>query len=191
MPEMLTIEVIYALPAKQQLVTLKLPAGSTVRQAIDASGLLQKHPEIDLAKNKIGVFAKLSKPDALLRDHDRVEIYRPLIADPKEVRKQRAAAGKVMKKGPAKASSEPALSSSSTYRQFACTIGLHAGLGDLLRALRCHPGNSARPCCHASPRGRRTPVSAASCAPLRSPPSSARQRARSLSPFSAASETSF
>jgi putative ubiquitin-RnfH superfamily antitoxin RatB of RatAB toxin-antitoxin module len=77
MPEMLTIEVIYALPTKQQLVTLKLPAGSTVRQAIDASGLLQKHPEIDLAKNKIGVFAKLSKPDALLRDHDRVEIYRP------------------------------------------------------------------------------------------------------------------
>ena len=99
MPEMLTIEVIYALPAKQQLITLKLPVGSTVRQAIDASGLLQKHPEIDLAKNKIGVFAKLSKPDALLRDHDRVEIYRPLIADPKEVRKQRAAAGKVMKKG--------------------------------------------------------------------------------------------
>jgi putative ubiquitin-RnfH superfamily antitoxin RatB of RatAB toxin-antitoxin module len=99
MPEILTIEVIYALPAKQQLITLKLPAGSTVRQAIDASGLLQKHPEIDLAKNKIGVFAKLSKPDALLRDHDRVEIYRPLIADPKEVRKQRAAAGKVMKKG--------------------------------------------------------------------------------------------
>jgi putative ubiquitin-RnfH superfamily antitoxin RatB of RatAB toxin-antitoxin module len=99
MPEMLTIEVIYALPAKQQIITLKLPPGSTVRQAIDASGLLQKHPEIDLAKNKIGVFAKLSKPEALLRDHDRVEIYRPLIADPKEVRKQRAAAGKVMKKG--------------------------------------------------------------------------------------------
>jgi putative ubiquitin-RnfH superfamily antitoxin RatB of RatAB toxin-antitoxin module len=99
MPELLTIEVIYALPAKQQLVTLKLPSGSTVREAIEASGLLQKYPEIDLAKNKIGVFAKLSKLDALLQDHDRVEIYRPLIADPKEVRRQRAAAGKVMKKG--------------------------------------------------------------------------------------------
>jgi putative ubiquitin-RnfH superfamily antitoxin RatB of RatAB toxin-antitoxin module len=99
MAEMLSVEVIYALPEKQQLVTLQLPAGSSVRQAIDASGLLQKHPEIDLTKNKIGVFAKLSKPDAVLRDHDRVEIYRPLIADPKEVRRQRAAEGKVMKKG--------------------------------------------------------------------------------------------
>ncbi|MBK7954913.1 MAG: RnfH family protein [Candidatus Accumulibacter sp.] len=99
MAEMLHIEVVYALPAKQQLVTLQLPAGSSVRQAIDASGLLQKHPEIDLTKNKIGIFAKLTKPDAVLRDRDRVEIYRPLIADPKEVRKQRAADGKVMKKG--------------------------------------------------------------------------------------------
>ena len=99
MPEPLTIEVVYALPTKQQLISLKLPPGSTVRQAIDASGLLLKHPEIDLSKNRIGVFAKLTKPDALLRDHDRVEIYRPLIADPKEVRKQRAAAGKLMKKG--------------------------------------------------------------------------------------------
>ena len=97
--ELLNVEVIYALPEKQALIRLKLPAGSTVRQAIDAAGLLQKHPEIDLTKNKIGVFAKLTKPDAALRDHDRVEIYRPLIADPKEVRKQRAAEGKVMKKG--------------------------------------------------------------------------------------------
>ncbi|MQM35755.1 RnfH family protein [Accumulibacter sp.] len=99
MPELLVIDVIYALPDKQQLVKLQLPAGSTVRQAIDASGLLQKHPEIDLARNKIGIFGKLSKADAVLRDQDRVEIYRPLIADPKEVRKQRAAEGKVMKKG--------------------------------------------------------------------------------------------
>ncbi len=99
MPEMLTIEVVYALPTKQQLVSVRLAVGSTVRQAIEASGLLQKHPEIDLAKNKVGIFAKLSKLDATLRDHDRVEIYRPLLADPKEVRKQRAAEGKVMKKG--------------------------------------------------------------------------------------------
>jgi len=98
MPEMLTIEVVYALPTKQQLVSVRLAVGSTVRQAIEASGLLQKHPEIDLAKNKVGIFAKLSKLDATLRDYDRVEIYRPLLADPKEVRKQRAAEGKVMKK---------------------------------------------------------------------------------------------
>ena len=99
MPESLSIEIAYALPQKQELVQLKLPAGSTVQQAIEASGLKQKHPEIDLAKNKVGVFGKLSKLDAPLRDRDRVEIYRPLIADPKEVRKKRAEEGKVMKKG--------------------------------------------------------------------------------------------
>ena len=99
MSEMLSIEVIYALPSKRQLVRLQLPTGSTVRQAIEASGLLQKHPEIDLTRNKIGIFARLAKLDTVLRDRDRVEIYRPLIADPKEVRKQRAAEGKVMKKG--------------------------------------------------------------------------------------------
>lgn len=99
MSEMLNIEVVYALPAKQEIVAVKLPEGATARQAIEASGLLAKYPEIDLAKNKLGVFAKLTKPDSALRDQDRVEIYRPLIADPKEVRKQRAAEGKVMKKG--------------------------------------------------------------------------------------------
>ena len=99
MAESLSIEIAYALPQKQELVHLKLPAGSTVQQAIEASGLKQKHPEIDLAKNKVGVFGKLSKLDAQLRDRDRVEIYRPLIADPKEVRKKRAEEGKVMKKG--------------------------------------------------------------------------------------------
>jgi len=99
MSEMLNVEVVYALPNKQEIIARKLPAGTTVRQAIEASGLLLKYPEIDLAKNKLGVFAKLTKPDAVLRDQDRVEIYRPLIADPKEVRKQRAAEGKVMKKG--------------------------------------------------------------------------------------------
>lgn len=97
--EMLSIEVIYAQAQRQELKRIKLPQGSCVRDAIEASGLLQIYPEIDLSKNKLGVFAKLAKPDALLRDRDRVEIYRPLIADPKEVRKQRAAEGKVMKKG--------------------------------------------------------------------------------------------
>lgn len=99
MSDVLQVEVVYARADKQELVPLKLPAGATVRQAVDASGLLLKHPEIDLAKTKFGIFAKLVKPDAVLRDRDRVEIYRPLIADPKEVRKQRAAEGKAMKKG--------------------------------------------------------------------------------------------
>ncbi len=99
MAETLNIEVCYAQADKQDVVRLRLPEGATLGQALEASGLLAKYPEIDLKKNKFGIYAKLSKPDALLRDHDRVEIYRPLIADPKEVRKQRAAEGKVMKKG--------------------------------------------------------------------------------------------
>jgi putative ubiquitin-RnfH superfamily antitoxin RatB of RatAB toxin-antitoxin module len=106
MSESLNVEVCYALPERAELVRLRLPAGSTLQQALEASGLLAKYPEIDLRKNKFGIFAKLSKPDAVLRDRDRVEIYRPLIADPKEVRKQRAAEGKVMKKGAGDAESD-------------------------------------------------------------------------------------
>lgn len=93
------VEVIYALPHKAESVALDLPDGSTLLQAVEASGLLEKFPEIDVKKNKFGIYAKLAKADTVLRDRDRVEIYRPLIADPKEVRKQRAAEGKVMKKG--------------------------------------------------------------------------------------------
>lgn len=99
MAEVINVDVCYALHDKQALVHLKLPEGATLLQALEASGLLHKHPEIDLKKSKFGIFAKLSKPDSVLRDGDRVEIYRPLIADPKEVRKLRAAEGKVMKKG--------------------------------------------------------------------------------------------
>lgn len=99
MAEMLNIEVCYAQAGKQDVVRLQLPVGATLGEALETSGLLVKYPEIDLKKNKLGIFAKLSKPDTVLRDRDRVEIYRPLIADPKEVRKQRAAEGKAMKKG--------------------------------------------------------------------------------------------
>ncbi|MCM2290048.1 MAG: RnfH family protein, partial [Sulfuritalea sp.] len=99
MAETIRVEVVYALPERQEIASLNLPAGSTAGQAIEASGLLAKFPEIDLARNKLGIYAKLAKPDTALRDRDRVEIYRPLIADPKEVRKQRAAEGKAMKKG--------------------------------------------------------------------------------------------
>ncbi|MBU0593120.1 MAG: RnfH family protein [Gammaproteobacteria bacterium] len=99
MSEAIQIEITYALPHDQALLTRKLPSGVTAEQAIRESGLLEKHPEIDLGKNKIGIFGKLAKLDTVLRDKDRVEIYRPLIADPKEVRKQRAEEGKAMKKG--------------------------------------------------------------------------------------------
>ena len=106
MADQINVEVCYAQSATQALVGVKLPAGATLQQALESSGLLQKYPEIDLKKNKFGVWNKLSKLDTPLRDKDRVEIYRPLIADPKEVRKQRAAEGKVMKKGAGDADSE-------------------------------------------------------------------------------------
>ena len=99
MAETIHVEVVYATPERQEVIGISLPAGSTAGQAIEASCLLAKHPEIDLTKNKLGIYAKLAKIDTALRDRDRVEIYRPLIADPKEVRKQRAAEGKAMKKG--------------------------------------------------------------------------------------------
>ena len=67
MSEQIRVEVIYALPTKQELLTVKVAPGTTVRQAIEASGIMEKYPEIDLARNKLGVFAKLTKPDAVLR----------------------------------------------------------------------------------------------------------------------------
>lgn len=94
-----SVEVIYALPAQQPLMRVQLPEGATVEEAIRASGVLDAFPEIDLARNKVGIFSKLVKLDETVRDRDRVEIYRPLIADPKEVRRKRAEEGKVTRKG--------------------------------------------------------------------------------------------
>lgn len=99
MSENINIEVVYALPHEQTLLARAVPGGTTVADAIALSGMLEKYPEIDLAVNKLGIFGKLAKPDTVLRDKDRIEIYRPLIADPKEVRKKRAQEGKAMKKG--------------------------------------------------------------------------------------------
>jgi putative ubiquitin-RnfH superfamily antitoxin RatB of RatAB toxin-antitoxin module len=99
MADLINIEVVYATDARQDVLKIRVPEGTSVQQAIAASGVLEKNAEIDLAINKVGIFAKLVKLDSVLRDRDRIEIYRPLIADPKEVRKQRAAAGKIMKKG--------------------------------------------------------------------------------------------
>ncbi|MFM1977954.1 MAG: hypothetical protein RLZZ151_469 [Pseudomonadota bacterium] len=93
------VEIAYALPTQQVIIPVKLTEGMTAETAIKQSGILDKFPEIDLNVNKIGLFGKLNKLDVELRHLDRVEIYRPLIADPKEVRRQRAEAGKVMKKG--------------------------------------------------------------------------------------------
>lgn len=96
---LIEIEIAYALPEKQTLLKLKVPEGTLAQAAIEQSGILDIHPEIDLATQKIGIFSKATKLDTVLRSRDRVEIYRPLIADPKAVRRQRAEAGKAMKKG--------------------------------------------------------------------------------------------
>ena len=93
------IEVAYALVDKQTLLSLEVDEGVTLKEAIEASGILKTHPQIDLSKDKVGIFGKFAKLDTVLREKDRVEIYRPLIADPKQVRKERAAAGKIMRGG--------------------------------------------------------------------------------------------
>ena len=99
MNETINIEVVYALPGEQVLLSRTVAVGTTVAGAVQASGILDKFPEIDLGKNKLGIFGKLTKADTPVRDRDRIEIYRPLIADPKEVRRKRAEEGKAMKKG--------------------------------------------------------------------------------------------
>lgn len=104
MTDSISIEVTYALPQRQDVIHLKLSSDSTVQQAIEASGLLQRHSEIDLKKNKVGVYGKLVKLDTLLHERDRVEVYRPLIADPKESRKKRAEEGKPLKQDAGEAS---------------------------------------------------------------------------------------
>lgn len=83
------IQVCYALPDTQTLIDVDLPDGATVRDAIDASGVLARHPDIDLATQKTGIFGKLVPLDAPVAEHDRVEIYRPLIVDPKAARQRR------------------------------------------------------------------------------------------------------
>ncbi|WP_273870128.1 RnfH family protein [Serratia odorifera] len=84
------VEVVYALPERQYLRQVTLDAGSSVEQAIVASGLLELRKDIDLHSNKLGIYSRPAKLADVLNDGDRVEIYRPLIADPKELRRQRA-----------------------------------------------------------------------------------------------------
>jgi putative ubiquitin-RnfH superfamily antitoxin RatB of RatAB toxin-antitoxin module len=83
------VEVCYALPSEQTIVPLALPAGATMRDAIERSGLLQRFPELDLTRTKAGVFGKVRALDAFLETGDRVEIYRTLKADPKLARQRR------------------------------------------------------------------------------------------------------
>ncbi|WP_045224759.1 RnfH family protein [Methyloterricola oryzae] len=85
------VEVAYARPDVQVILALEVAEATTAEGAIRQSGILERFPEIDLAQNRIGIFSKACKLDQILRSGDRVEIYRPLIADPKEARRNRAA----------------------------------------------------------------------------------------------------
>ncbi|MDG4550292.1 MAG: RnfH family protein [Candidatus Contendobacter sp.] len=98
-PATLRVEVAYARPDEQRVIPVDAPAGATVEQVIVLSRIQEHFPEIDPKTAKVGVFGKLSKLSATVRAGDRVEIYRPLLADPKAVRKQRAAEGKRTRKG--------------------------------------------------------------------------------------------
>ena len=91
MPEEILVEVAYALAEKQVIISIQVPTKFNVKQAIEKSGILKKFSSIDLSKNKVGIFGKKTKLDHLLKDRDRIEIYRPLILDPKEMRRKRAA----------------------------------------------------------------------------------------------------
>ncbi|MCB1706579.1 MAG: RnfH family protein [Halioglobus sp.] len=86
----ITVEVAYALPHKQALLKLNVPAGTTALAAAQQSGITEKFDGVDLENATLGIFGQVVAPGHVLRDGDRVEVYRPLIADPKEVRKARA-----------------------------------------------------------------------------------------------------
>lgn len=88
--EQLTIEVVYALPEQQKIMVTQITPGTTVQEAIELSGIKQYFSDIDLEKNAVGIWNKTCKLTDKPRDGDRIEIYRPLVADPKEIRRRRA-----------------------------------------------------------------------------------------------------
>lgn len=90
MAEQISVQVCYATPTWEFLCELSVAAGSTLEQAIRQSGLLQQAPQIDLATCAVGIHARKQPLDTVLRAHDRVEVYRALLADPKETRRRRA-----------------------------------------------------------------------------------------------------
>lgn len=89
--ERLRIEIVYALPDAQHVLVVGLAPGSTVADALQASGICARHPEIDLSRQAVGIFGHHVRLNQRLRQNDRVEIYRALIADPKSSRRRRAA----------------------------------------------------------------------------------------------------
>jgi len=91
MAEMLQVTVCYAAAGFEYLEPMQVRDGTTIGEAIELSGVLQAHPDINLSTQPVGIYAKKKTLDTVLRERDRVEIYRPLVADPKESRRKRAA----------------------------------------------------------------------------------------------------
>ena len=92
------VELVYATPMQQYVTKMTVPIGSTAREVIEKSDFLSRFADIDLSKNRVGVYSRLIELDAVLNDGDRLEIYRPLRADPKAVRRKLAEEGKSMGK---------------------------------------------------------------------------------------------
>ncbi len=88
--DLILVEVAYALPDEQLILEIEVPSDCHVEEAIKRSGILERYPQIDLENDKVGIFGKMCKLDTSLNHKDRIEIYRPLIADPKESRRQKA-----------------------------------------------------------------------------------------------------
>lgn len=88
--EQLTIEVVYGTPTRQEIISCQVGSNTTIEQAILSSGIIEEFPEIDLAVNNVGIWNRAAKLTDMVKDLDRIEVYRPLLADPKEVRKRRA-----------------------------------------------------------------------------------------------------
>lgn len=97
----INVEVAYAEPERQYLLELAVPAGSDVKHVLNQSGLIERL-ELDLKVNRVGIFGRLVELDHLVAEGDRVEVYRPLTADPKEIRRQLAAQGRSMGRGKTK-----------------------------------------------------------------------------------------
>jgi putative ubiquitin-RnfH superfamily antitoxin RatB of RatAB toxin-antitoxin module len=93
--DVIEVEVVYAMPRTQTVVTMKVPVGTTAKVAIARSGIAAKHAGVDWDTVAVGIFGKRAPLSTVLREHDRVEIYRPLIADPKQARRKRAKLGNV------------------------------------------------------------------------------------------------
>jgi|TARA_B110000211_G_scaffold131825_1_gene151268 putative ubiquitin-RnfH superfamily antitoxin RatB of RatAB toxin-antitoxin module len=86
----LSIEVVYGTPTRQEIISCQVGPNTTIEQAILSSGIIEEFPEIDLTVNNVGIWNRAAKLTDMVKDLDRIEVYRPLLADPKEVRKRRA-----------------------------------------------------------------------------------------------------